>query len=65
MKCLVSGMTDVAMTAITAVSTWANLLRAEVRHPLAGGTAGHTSMDTGLTFGPIAALTNPIFLGKS
>ncbi|MFF0267626.1 CehA/McbA family metallohydrolase [Kribbella sp. NPDC004536] len=43
----------------------AAFVRAEVRHPLADGSAGHTSMDPGLTFGPMAALTNPIFLGRS
>jgi hypothetical protein len=39
-------------------------VRAEVRHLRPGGTpAGTTGAD--LPFGPMAALTNPIFLGPS
>lgn len=39
-------------------------VRAEVRHPMADGTASNgTNMGTTLLLGPMAALTNPIFLG--
>ncbi|WP_422934674.1 CehA/McbA family metallohydrolase [Sinomonas sp. P47F7] len=37
-------------------------LRAEVRHPMADGKPGGTSMGPSLSFGPMAALTNPIWL---
>lgn len=39
-------------------------VRAEVRHPRADGTPG-TRMGPDLQLGPMAALTNPIFLGRS
>ncbi len=40
-------------------------VRAEVRHPLADGSAGGgTSMGPQLQLGPMAALTNPIWLGR-
>lgn len=39
-------------------------VRAEVRHPMADGTTSNgTNMGTTLLLGPMAALTNPIFLG--
>ncbi|NNC12018.1 CehA/McbA family metallohydrolase [Planctomonas sp. JC2975] len=40
----------------------AAFVRAEVRHPMADGSAGGTSMGPSLSFGPMAALTNPIWL---
>lgn len=40
-------------------------VRAEVRHPLPDGSPGNgTAMGTQLQLGAMAALTNPIFLGK-
>ncbi|MCB5293398.1 hypothetical protein BJQ90_02846 [Arthrobacter sp. SO3] len=52
-------------------STWittpqlAAYARVEVRHPMADGTPSNgTAMGTTLQLGPMAALTNPIFLGK-
>ncbi len=52
-------------------STWvttprlAAYIRVEVRHPKADGTSGSgTEMGPNLPLGPMAALTNPIFLGK-
>lgn len=39
----------------------AAFVRAEVRHPKADGSAGGTTMDLGFGFGPMAALTNPIW----
>lgn len=36
-------------------------VRAEVRHPMADGKPGGTSMGPSLSFGPMAALTNPIW----
>ncbi|HVW41366.1 MAG TPA: hypothetical protein VHC18_08455 [Amycolatopsis sp.] len=39
-------------------------VRAEVRHPLADGTAGAPVLSAGLNFGAMAAPTNPIFLGR-
>jgi hypothetical protein len=52
-------------------STWittpqlAAYVRAEVRHPKTDGTPGSgTAMGTQLQMGPMAALTNPIFLGR-
>lgn len=39
-------------------------VRAEVRHPQADGTAGAPALSPGLNFGPMAAMTNPIFLGR-
>jgi len=39
-------------------------VRLEVRHPMADGTPSNgTAMGTSLQLGPMAALTNPIFLG--
>jgi hypothetical protein len=40
-------------------------VRAEVRHPLADGSAGGPALSSGLNFGAMAALTNPIFLGEA
>jgi hypothetical protein len=41
-------------------------VRAEVRHPMADGTPGKgNTMGPGLMWGPMAALTNPIFLRRS
>jgi hypothetical protein len=38
-------------------------VRAEVRHPMADGTAGQgNTMGAALMFGDMAALTNPVFL---
>lgn len=37
-------------------------VRAEVRRPLADGSAGAPALSPGFTFGAMAALTNPIFL---
>ena len=42
----------------------AAFVRAEVRHPLADGSAGGTGMGPTLNFGAMAALTNPIWLGR-
>jgi hypothetical protein len=42
----------------------AAFVRAEVRHPMADGSAGGTSMGPSLSFGAMAALTNPIWLGR-
>jgi hypothetical protein len=40
-------------------------VRAEIRHPLADGTPGSgNTIETTLPFGPMAAMTNPIFLGS-
>lgn len=39
-------------------------VRAEVRHPMPDGSAGGTSMGPALSFGAMAALTNPIWLGR-
>ncbi|HKS44683.1 MAG TPA: CehA/McbA family metallohydrolase [Amycolatopsis sp.] len=39
-------------------------VRAEVRHPQADGTPGAPALSPGLNFGAMAALTNPIFLGR-
>jgi hypothetical protein len=40
-------------------------VRVEVRHPMTDGTPSNgTAMGTALLLGPMAALTNPIFLGK-
>jgi hypothetical protein len=40
-------------------------LRVEVRHPKGDGTSGSgTEMGPDLPLGPMAALTNPIFLGS-
>jgi hypothetical protein len=39
-------------------------VRAEVRHPKDDGSAGGTTMGPTLGFGAMAALTNPIFLGR-
>lgn len=39
-------------------------VRAEVRHPLAPGNPGGTTMGPSFGFGPMAALTNPIWLGQ-
>jgi hypothetical protein len=39
-------------------------VRAEVRHPMADGSPGGTSMGPSLGFGPMAAITNPILLGR-
>jgi hypothetical protein len=54
----------------TGTSTWvttarlAAYVRAEVRHPLPDGTPGNgNAQGTQLQMGPMAALTNPIFLG--
>ena len=51
------------------VLTWrttpslAAYVRAEIRHPMADGTAGQgNTMGDALMFGPMAALTNPVFL---
>ena len=41
----------------------AAFVRAEVRHPLPDGSPGATSMNPALSFGAMAALTNPIWLG--
>ncbi|WP_216363233.1 hypothetical protein, partial [Arthrobacter sp. Hiyo1] len=53
-------------------STWvttpqlAAYVRVEVRHPKIDGTSGSgTEMGTVIPLGPMAALTNPIFLGAS
>lgn len=43
----------------------AAFVRAEVRHPLPDGTAGGTTMNPGFGFGAMAALTNPIWLGRT
>ncbi len=41
-------------------------LRVEVRHPLADGTPGNgTSISTAPPLGPMAAMTNPIWLGRA
>ncbi|MDN3354208.1 CehA/McbA family metallohydrolase [Actinomadura sp. DC4] len=41
-------------------------VRAEVRHPMADGNPGHgNTMGPALMWGPMAALTNPIFLKRS
>ncbi|MET3804657.1 hypothetical protein ABIB25_001652 [Nakamurella sp. UYEF19] len=41
-------------------------VRAEVRHPLPDGTPGSgTSIDTVPTLGPMAAMTNPVWLGRA
>ncbi|MFC5202067.1 CehA/McbA family metallohydrolase [Streptomyces kaempferi] len=41
-------------------------VRAEVRHPMADGTPGQgNTMGAALMFGPMAALTNPVFLKKT
>ena len=41
----------------------ASYVRAEVRHPMADGSAGKgNTMGPGLQWGPMAALTNPIVL---
>jgi hypothetical protein len=41
----------------------ASYVRAEVRHPMADGSPGHgNTMGEVLLFGPMAALTNPVFL---
>jgi hypothetical protein len=43
----------------------AGYVRAEVRHPLPDGAAGAGwTMRPALPFGPMAALTNPVFLGQ-
>ena len=53
----------------TGTCTWlttpqlAAYIRVEVRHPLPDGTASNgTAMGTTLQLGPMAALTNPVFL---
>ncbi len=44
-------------------SSLAAYVRAEVRHPMADGTPGQgNTMGDALLFGPMAALTNPVFL---
>ncbi|MTD54211.1 phosphoesterase [Amycolatopsis sp. RM579] len=54
----------------TGSATWlttpavSKYIRAEVRHPLADGTAGAPALSPALNFGPMAAMTNPIFLGR-
>ncbi len=41
-------------------------VRAEVRHPMADGTPGQgNTMGDALLFGPMAALTNPVFLEET
>jgi hypothetical protein len=41
-------------------------VRAEVRHPMADGTPGQgNTMGAALLFGPMAALTNPVFLART
>ncbi|QDP98668.1 phosphoesterase [Microlunatus elymi] len=42
----------------------AAFVRAEVRHPLADGSSGGTTMNPAFGFGAMAALTNPIWLGR-
>lgn len=42
----------------------AAFVRAEVRHPMPDGSAGGTGMGPSLSFGAMAALTNPIWLGR-
>ncbi|SDO63290.1 CehA/McbA family metallohydrolase [Actinacidiphila guanduensis] len=56
----------------TGTATWrttaslAAYVRAEVRHPMADGSAGQgNTMGDALLFGPMAALTNPVFLVES
>jgi len=39
-------------------------VRAEVRHPKTDGSAGAPALSADLNFGAMAAMTNPIFLGK-
>ena len=39
-------------------------VRAEVRHPLSAGGAGGTTMGPSAGFGPMAALTNPIWIDR-
>jgi hypothetical protein len=56
-----SGTGSVTWLTTPAVSKY---VRAEVRHPLADGTAGAPALSPGLNFGAMAALTNPIFLGR-
>ncbi|MFC6713089.1 CehA/McbA family metallohydrolase [Branchiibius cervicis] len=42
----------------------AAFVRAEVRHPVSGGGAGGTTMGPVAGFGPMAALTNPIWINR-
>jgi hypothetical protein len=47
-------------------SSLAAYVRAEVRHPMADGSPGQgNTMGPALEWGPMAALTNPVFLKKS
>ena len=40
-------------------------VRVEVRHPLPDGSAGNgNAVTTALPMGPMAALTNPVWLGR-
>ncbi|WP_233157171.1 CehA/McbA family metallohydrolase [Amycolatopsis thermalba] len=56
-----SGSGSVTWLTTPAVSAY---VRAEVRHPLADGSAGAPALSAGLNFGAMAAMTNPIFLGR-
>ncbi|KAA9162310.1 phosphoesterase [Amycolatopsis acidicola] len=57
-----SGSGSVTWLTTPAVSVY---VRAEVRHPQTDGTAGAPALSAGLNFGAMAAMTNPIFLGRS
>jgi hypothetical protein len=58
-----SGSGSVVWRATTSLAAY---VRAEVRHPMADGTPGKgNTMGPGLMWGPMAALTNPIFLRRS
>jgi hypothetical protein len=47
-------------------SSLAAYVRAEVRHPMADGNPGHgNTMGPALQWGPMAALTNPVFLKRA
>ena len=57
-----SGAGTASMAATASLCAY---LRIEVRHPRPDGSAGNgNGMGTDIQLGPLAALTNPIFLGK-
>ena len=56
----------VGTVTFTTTPQHAAYVRAEVRHPLADGTAGNgAAIGTVPQLGPMAALTNPVWLGRS
>uniref|UniRef100_UPI001ABA9715 CehA/McbA family metallohydrolase n=1 Tax=Amycolatopsis viridis TaxID=185678 RepID=UPI001ABA9715 len=57
-----SGSGTVTWLTTPAVSAY---VRAEVRHPRADGSPGAPAVSPEPNFGPMAAMTNPIFLGRA